>query len=93
MAKVMPQSVIQPERFPETRVSAKGQTVIPRAIRRLLSIEAGTRLRWELRGNVVMVYPVVQDPVAAAHGRLQGMGVSLSDFVEQRQGREANPAG
>ncbi len=87
---VLPQSLIQPEQFPETRVSEKGQTVIPRAIRRLLSIEPGTRLRWELRGNVVMVYPVVQDPVAAAQGKLKGIGVSLSDFLEQRQGGEAN---
>ena len=89
---VMPQSVIQPEKFPETRVSGKGQTVIPRAIRRLLSIEPGTRLRWELRGNVVMVYPVVQDPVAAAQGKLQGLGASLGDFLEQRQGRETDQA-
>ena len=87
---VLPQSMLQPERFPETRVSGKGQTVIPRAIRRLLSIEPGTRLRWELRGNVVLVYPVVHDPVAASQGRLQGIGVSLSDFVEQRQGQEAH---
>lgn len=86
---VMPQSLVQPERFQETRVSGKGQTVIPRAIRRLLGIEAGTRLRWELRGQVVMVYPVVEDPVAASQGRLQGLGVSLPDFLEQRHGEEA----
>ncbi len=76
---------MQRNRLPETRVSDKGQTIIPRAIRRTLNIEPGTRLRWESRDSVIILYPVVKDPVAAAQGKLQGLGISMSDFLEQRQ--------
>ena len=76
---------MQRNRLPETRVSDKGQTIIPRVIRRTLNIEPGTRLRWESRDSVIILYPVVKDPVAAAQGKLQGLGISMSDFLEQRQ--------
>ena len=77
------------ERLAQTRVSAKGQTVIPSAIRRLLGIGPQTRLRWEVRCRIIVVYPVDQDPVAASQGALQELGVALSDFLEHRQVRGA----
>ena len=81
---VVPQSMSRPEQFPQTRVSVKGQTVIPRAIRRQLNISQGSRLRWEVRGQVILVYPISQDPVGASLGILKGLGVALSDFLQAR---------
>lgn len=79
---VVPQSMSRPEQFPQTRVSVKGQTVIPLAIRRLLNISQGSRLRWEVRGQVILVYPISQDPVGASLGVLKDLGVTLSDFLQ-----------
>ena len=82
-----PQRRIQEDQLPETRVTEKGQTTIPRRIRHLLNIEPGTALRWELRGHLVILYPVAKDPVTASRGKLQGLGISLGDFLEQRHRR------
>ena len=81
---VVPQSISRPEQFPQTRVSVKGQTVIPRGIRRLLNISPGSSLRWEVRGQVILVYPISQDPLAASLGVLASLGLSLPDFLEVR---------
>lgn len=82
---VLPQSVAFPEQFALTRVSAKGQTVIPRGIRRLLDIGPGSRLRWEVQGQVILVHPVSQDPLGASIGMLEGLGLGLPDFLEGRR--------
>lgn len=81
---VTPQSISRSEEFPQTRVSVKGQTVIPRGIRRLLNISAGSRLRWEVRGEVILVYPLSQDPLGASIGVLAGHGLDVPDLLESR---------
>lgn len=67
-----------------TRVSSRGQTVVPREVRRLLDISAGSRLRWEVRGHVIRVYPVLQDPIGFSRGYLANQGLDLEEFVASR---------
>lgn len=81
---VVPQSIRRPEPFGHTRVSVKGQTVIPREIRRLFNIGSGSRLRWEVRGHVIVVSLVSPDPLGASVGALAGVGLSLPDWVKNR---------
>ncbi len=50
-------------------VTEKGQVTIPRAIRKKLGIEAGTRLRFETDGDkLIAIKETVQDPVSAVFG-------------------------
>ena len=79
-----PQSISRPEQFPQSLVSVRGQTVIPRGIRRLLNITPGSHLSWEVSGQVIIVHPVSDDPVTDSMGTLTGRGVALSDFLETR---------
>jgi antitoxin PrlF len=61
----------KPARVPATfsRVSVKSQTVIPRAIRERLGLQAGDRLRYRLTEDGVLIdkapSPDADDPFAA----------------------------
>jgi len=79
------------DRTPITRVSARGQTVVPKEVRRLFDISAGSRLRWEVRGRVIRVYPVLPDPIGYSRGYLANQGLDLGEFVASRH--KINTAG
>lgn len=68
-----------------SRVSVKGQTVVPRKIRQALGIGSGTILQWEAHNGVIVVRPLPRDAVGAAAGSLQGRGLSIADFLKYRQ--------
>ncbi len=64
-------------------MSVRGQTVIPRKIRKLLGITPNSLLCWEVEDGVIKVYPVPADPVRASLGMLKGRG-SLDEFLDER---------
>jgi bifunctional DNA-binding transcriptional regulator/antitoxin component of YhaV-PrlF toxin-antitoxin module len=66
-------------------VYARGQTVVPKAVREALGIEYGTRLQWEIREGVIRVTPIPQHPVLALRGMLKGTGLTSQWFLEQRR--------
>ncbi|HZA23855.1 MAG TPA: AbrB/MazE/SpoVT family DNA-binding domain-containing protein [Dehalococcoidia bacterium] len=71
----------------QSKVSVRGQTVIPGEIRKALDITPDTVLRWEIEDGVVLVYPVPKDPVRAALGVLKGKETFerfIRDRVEER---------
>jgi bifunctional DNA-binding transcriptional regulator/antitoxin component of YhaV-PrlF toxin-antitoxin module len=71
----------------QSKVSVRGQTVIPGEIRKALNITPDTVLRWEIEDGVVLVYPMPKDPVRAALGILRGKETFegfLRDRVEER---------
>jgi AbrB family looped-hinge helix DNA binding protein len=72
----------------QSKVSVRGQTVIPREIRKLLSITENSLLCWEVEDGVIKVYPVPADPVRASLGLLKGRG-SLGEFLEERAAERA----
>jgi AbrB family looped-hinge helix DNA binding protein len=69
----------------KTTVSVRGQTVVPREIRDRLDIVPQTKLEWEVRDGVIIVYPIPPDPVQAGVGMLKGEGPTTDDLLEERQ--------
>jgi len=77
----------------QTKVSVRGQTVIPQEIRQALGISCNTILRWKVLDGTIVVYPVPRDPAQSSLGMLKDKGLSLEDFLNERQrdrDREAN---
>lgn len=68
----------------ESKVSVRGQTVIPNEIRKAMGITRNSTLHWEIQDGVIMVYPIPRDPVRASLGILQGKG-SLEEFLRERR--------
>jgi AbrB family looped-hinge helix DNA binding protein len=73
----------------QTRISTRGQAVIPREIREELGIKPHSRLAWSARNGVIIAIPVPEDPVAASIGILGGKGFTLKDFLAERQKERA----
>jgi len=69
-------------------VSTKGQTVIPKEIRDALGLKEGQKLGWILRGGVLRVIPIPEDPVRAVMGILKGHGTYEEWMAERNAERE-----
>ena len=69
----------------KTTVSSRGQTVVPQEIRERMGIVPQTRLEWQIREGVIIVYPVPPDPIQAAVGLLEGQGPTTDDLLAERQ--------
>ena len=64
-------------------ITARGQTVIPAAIRRQLHLTPADGLEWIIDGDEIRVVPVRKDPVVAFRGR--GKGGSTARLLADRQ--------
>ncbi len=70
-------------------ISAKGQVVIPRDIRRRLGIQPSQKVTVELVENHVEIRPLPADPVKALRGMFSKYpGFLAQELVEERK-REA----
>jgi AbrB family looped-hinge helix DNA binding protein len=69
----------------KTTVSTRGQTVVPREIRERMGIAPQTRLEWQIKDGVIIVYPIPPDPIQAAVGVFEGVGPTTSDLLAERQ--------
>ena len=69
----------------KSKVSSKGQAVIPKEIRKALGIGPSTVLHWEVQDGRIIVYPLPPDPVRAALGFLKGKGSSFQEFMQDRR--------
>jgi AbrB family looped-hinge helix DNA binding protein len=67
----------------QSAVSSKGQTVIPKEIREALGLKEGQKLAWTLRGEMLTVFPIPEDPVRALRGILKGHG-TYDDWLRER---------
>lgn len=70
-----------------SKVTVKGQVLIPGDIRKRHHIDPGTEVRFVEYGNVVCIVPVVADPVAAAWGMLPS-GPSLAEELLEERNRD-----
>ena len=69
----------------KTIVSTRGQTVVPQEIRERMGIVAQTRLEWQIREGVIVVYPIPPDVIQAAVGLFEGQGPTTDDLLAERQ--------
>ena len=67
----------------ESKVSLRGQTVIPKEIRKALGITENSRLYWKIQDGVIQVFPLPADPVQASLGLLRGKG-TYGEFLQDR---------
>lgn len=73
----------------QTTVSVRGQTVIPKTIRKTMGIQPKDKLKWQIKDNVIIVYPIPPNPIQAAVGVLKGRGPTTDDLlVERRRDQE-----
>lgn len=68
----------------QSKVSVRGQTVIPKSVRVALGITPDCSLHWRVEDHVAVVTPIPSDPVAASFGILEGKGSTFEDFLKER---------
>ena len=70
----------QPTRLPESTITSRGQTTLPKEVREALDLKAGDRVRYFIYGGEVRVAPV--QPIERLFGILEydGPPVSLEDM-------------
>ncbi len=71
----------------QSKVSVRGQTVIPRAIRKAFGITENSLLHWKVQDGLILVYPLPTDPVQASLGVLRGRGTFEEYLRERNEGR------
>lgn len=68
-----------------SKVTVKGQVLIPGDIRKRHHIEPGSEVRFVEYGTVVCIAPVVADPVAVAWGMLPSEPSLANELLEERK--------
>ena len=65
--------------------SAKGQIVIPKAIREDLDIKAGQKLSVEVKGDHLELYPLPLDPIKHLRGIFKGGPSLTKELIKERK--------
>lgn len=68
-----------------SRVSTKGQVVIPREIRQRLGIGRSTEVRFEVEGDHVVLTPLRRRPWRDLRGLLRGRGLTAALEADHRE--------
>jgi AbrB family looped-hinge helix DNA binding protein len=69
-----------------SKVTVKGQILIPGEIRKRHHIEPGSEVRFMEYGNVVCLVPVVKEPVDDAYGFLRDDGpLAAEELLRERR--------
>lgn len=68
-----------------SKVTVKGQVLIPGEIRKKLHIEPGSEVRFVEYGNIVCIVPVVKEPVESAWGMLPPEPSLADELLEERK--------
>ncbi len=67
-----------------SRVTSKGQVVIPKRLREKYGILPVTVIRWIEKDNGILMVPESEDPIKAARGMLQGTGL-LNAYLKEKK--------
>ena len=65
-----------------SRVTSKGQVVIPTGIREKYGIDRATAIRWIEKEEGILMVPESEDPIKAAVGLFSGSGLFKADIRE-----------
>jgi bifunctional DNA-binding transcriptional regulator/antitoxin component of YhaV-PrlF toxin-antitoxin module len=73
-----------------TRVTSKGQVVIPKQLRQKYAIVPTTLIRWIDKEDGMLMVPETSDPILAVRGMLQGSGLlkALKEAKAEENERE-----
>jgi len=71
-----------------SRVTSKGQVVIPKRLREKYGILPVTVIRWIEKDHGILMVPESEDPIKAARGMLQGAGLLNAYLKEKRLERQ-----
>ena len=66
-----------------SKVTSKGQIVIPKKIREKYGIDPSTSIRWIEKKEGILMVPDSEDPIMAARGMLKGSGV-LKAYMQEK---------
>jgi AbrB family looped-hinge helix DNA binding protein len=67
-----------------SKVTSKGQVVIPKRLREKYGIRSLTAIRWIENDQGILMVPESEDPIVAARGMLKGSGILKSYLKEKR---------
>ena len=67
-----------------SKVTSKGQIVIPKKIREKYGIDPSTSIRWIEKKEGILMVPDSEDPIMAARGMLKGSGV-LKAYMQEKE--------
>ena len=73
----------------QSKVSIRGQTVIPNFIRKAFVITSNSLLYWKVQDGLILVYPLPADPVQSSLGVLREKG-SFEEFLRDRNEGRSN---
>jgi AbrB family looped-hinge helix DNA binding protein len=68
-----------------SKVTVKGQVLIPGELRKRHHIEPGSQVRFFEYGDVLCIMPVVKEPVEAAWGALPAGGSLADELLKERE--------
>lgn len=80
-----------------SRVTSKGQVVIPKQLRKKYAISPATSIRWIEQEDGILMVPETNDPIHTSRGMLRGSGLmkALRKTKQEEKERETtgNPTG
>jgi len=74
-----------------SKVTSKGQIVIPKKIREKYGISPSTSIHWVEKEEGILMIPDSEDPIVAARGMLEGSGILkayLKDKMREKEKEE-----
>ena len=72
----------------KSKVTSKGQIVIPKKIREKYGISPSTSIHWVEKEEGVLMVPDSEDPIIAARGMFKGSGI-LKAYLEEKKREKA----
>ena len=66
-----------------SKVTSKGQVVIPKKLREKYGILPATPIRWIEKDEGILIIPESEDPIKSARGMLKGSGI-FSAYLKEK---------
>jgi len=71
-----------------SKVTSKGQVVIPKKLREKYGIRTATAIRWIEDDQGILMVPESEDPIVAARGMLKGSGILKAYMKEKKSDKQ-----
>ena len=71
-----------------SKVTSKGQVVIPKKLRGKYEIRSATAIRWIEKDQGILMVPESEDPIVAVRGMLKGSGILKAYLKEKKREKQ-----